>query len=207
MKIIMINGSPRRKDSNSMYLLDGLASRIKDKSDIKIFNMSNDDDKGMVAGTIDDNDIIVVAFPLYVDSIPSNMLGVLRDIELKISGKRKNVKVYAIVNNGFYDAAQNSIAVDMIWKWCERCRFEKGCAVAVGAGEMLRAAPLGHGPSTNAGNALDKLADNIKNRNFADSIFVEPNFPRPLYRFAAHVGWRKQAKKNGLKVKDIKRMD
>ena len=204
MKIMMINGSPRRKDSNSMYLLKGLTDRIGIDNDIRIYNMSDDNDRDEVAGKISEDDVLVIAFPLYVDGIPSNLLGVLRRIELEVSEKIKGVKVYVIVNNGFYDALQNRIAIDMMWKWCEKCRFERGCAVAVGAGEMLKAAPLGRGPSTNAGNALDKLADNILKRASQDNAYVEPNFPRPLYILAAHAGWRKQAKRNGLKAKDIK---
>jgi hypothetical protein len=36
-----------------------------------------------------------------------------------------------------------------------------------------------------------------------DSIFISPNFPKFAYKISAQIGWKKQAKANGLMVKDL----
>jgi len=55
----------------------------------------------------------------------------------------------------------------------------------------------------NIGTALDTLSGNIKNGITSEDFFVEPNFPKILYKLGGHSNWRSQAKKNGLKRKDL----
>lgn len=209
MKILMICGSPRRKNSTSQYLLQGLKEKISDGNEILMANVAESYDKTVeiIVNNIADTKAIVLAFPLYVDGIPSNFLEVLINTEKVIKGKKTDCKVYAIINNGFYDARQNGIAIDMILKWCEKSGMKMGYAIGVGAGEMVQEAPLGHGPATNLGKVIDQLSVDILKGKSGETIFVEPNFPRFLYKIAAHFSWRKQAKGNGLKSSDIKKRE
>lgn len=209
MKILMICGSPRVTGSTSMYILEALKENLENQNEIIIYETSKLEAQNQMQQMISDiqsSDSIVLAFPLYVDGIPSNLLEVLKNIETSKSGKQKEIMVYSIVNNGFYDAVQNSIAIDMIWNWCEKCNMKKGRALGIGAGGMAQTAPLGHGPSVNLGKSLERFVADIMERKTGETIFTEPNFPRFLYQLAAHTGWRQQAKKNGLKVSDIKHL-
>lgn len=201
MNITLLCGSPRPKDSNSMYLLEGLQKKL-DGCEIALCRAS--DPIREVLDHLADSAALVAAFPLYVDSIPSNVLGALSAIQSGLSGPRPALKAYAVVNSGFYDAAQNRIAIDMFWAWCAQCGFSRGYALGVGAGEMARAAPLGHGPSANLGRALGALAEGILAGASGEDVFVEPNFPRFLYKAAAHMGWRRQGKDNGLSPADLR---
>jgi hypothetical protein len=65
---------------------------------------------------------------------------------------------------------------------------------------MVQAAPIGRGPMKNLGKALDALVENIRGGKTADNRFVEPNFPKVLYNMIAHMSWRIQAKRFGLKI-------
>lgn len=208
MRIFMICGSPRITASNSMYLLKALKEKLGRQNEIVIYETSKGGEQDIsneIAENIRRSDAIVLAFPLYVDGIPSHLLGVLKGIENKSLGGNGDLTVYQIVNSGFYDARQNHIAIDMIWNWCDKCNMKKGSSLGVGAGEMSQAAPVGHGPSVNLGKGLDKLAEDILAGRTGASVFAEPNFPRFLYKAAAHMGWIKQAKANGLKVSELKR--
>lgn len=215
MKIGMICGSPRLKDSTSMYLLRALKEKLEKNNEdgtgteIRICHASGQNTAEPAGKEVYDSDVLILAFPLYVDSIPSNLLGtmhgILNEIRNKESAERRKPKVYLIVNNGFYDAVQNSIAIDQLWSWCGKCGFEKGYALAVGAGEMAQMSPLGHGPSVNLGNAVNRLAEDIYKGTTGETVYVEPNFPRFLYKMAAHSGWRMGAKKNGLKAAELRR--
>lgn len=209
MKILMLCGSPRPQKSTSHYLLNVLKERLCNENEILMCSIAekNSDIERTVLENAEDIDVIVAAFPLYVDSIPGSFLKVLENIEEQIKEHKIDCKLYVIVNNGFYDAKQNSIAIDIMWNWCEKCGMTKGRAMAVGAGEMVQGIPLGAGPMKNLGNAMNQFTEDIQHRNSGETIFVEPNFPRCLYKTAAHMGWHKSAKKNGLKISDIKKTD
>lgn len=201
MKITLLCGSPRPKDSNSMYLLEGLRGKLEG-CDIALCRTSEPVDA--LLEHLADSAALVAAFPLYADSIPSNVLDALSAIQAGLPGPRPDLKAYAVVNSGFYDAVQNRIAIDMFWAWCAQCGLARGYALGVGAGEMARAAPLGQGPSANPGRALGALAEGILAGASGEDVFVEPNFPRFLYKAAAHMGWRKQGKGNGLSPADLR---
>ncbi len=57
--------------------------------------------------------VLVFVFPLYVDSIPSQLLQFLI-----ILGERKDlnhdIMVYCVVNNGFFEGTQNYIAIQQM---------------------------------------------------------------------------------------------
>ena len=188
-----------------MYLLESLSKLLKSGNERKVYHALNTDVVQPLRKELSDSDAVVIACPLYVDSIPSNLLEVLSALEKELGVKTRETKVYLLVNNGFYDAIQNSIAIDLLWNWCDKSGLNRGYAIGVGAGGMVQMFPVGQGPSANLGKALRKFADDIENGRSADPVFVEPNFPRALYQMAAHIGWRKGAKANGLKVSDLKR--
>lgn len=205
MKILMICGSPRGEDSTSNYMLQIVEEKLQNIEDNRIRIIYDYKEVETVKSDLLDASIILIAFPLYVDGIPASFLDVLQKMEEAVKDEKPKGRVYALVNNGFYDAKQNNIAIDMIWKWCDKCGFDKGYAIGVGAGGIIRASSMGVGPNINLGRALNQLIKDMYDETKKETIYVEPNFPRSLYKLAAHVNWRKTAKANGLKVKELRR--
>lgn len=78
-----------------------------------------------------------------------------------------------------------------------------GQGIGIGAGGMINIAPIGAGPLARLGKTLNAFADTILQSRSAENITIKPNFPRFLYIKAAHMGWRAQAKKNGLKRREL----
>ncbi|MCQ5130877.1 NAD(P)H-dependent oxidoreductase [Butyricicoccus faecihominis] len=206
MKIVMLSGSPRPKRSTSLYLLDILKDKLAAENEITMYQ-STGTNLAALAADLSGSDVFVIACPLYVDGVPSNLLQALSAVQQASITGREKIRVYTLVNNGFYDAAQNSIAIDILWNWCDQCGFQRGCAVGIGAGEMVQMAPMGHGPLVNLGKAIDRLVKTIEAGSAQNDLFVEPNLPRFLYKLAAHYGWRKQAKENGLKSAAIRKTE
>lgn len=207
MKIVMLNGSPRPKNSTSLYLLQNLKDKLSAESEVQICEASSDTPEAIaksLAARLTDCDCLVVAFPLYVDGIPGSLLGILNAVRLLLPAGAKSTKVYVIVNCGFYEAEQAHTAIRIFWKWCEKCGLKKGRAIGVGAGQMAQFSPMGRGPAANLGKALDTLSSDILTQTEADTIYTEPNFPRFLYKLAAHMGWRSAARKNRLRLSDVK---
>ena len=213
MKIVMLSGSPKRKDSASIYLLEQLKKRMPDdeitllRTDDLIHKIGDTDEMKNTdkIGDIDKTDALILSFPLYVDGIPSNVLAFMQETEQEWKNHNHKTMLYIVVNNGFYDAKQNKIAAGMTEVWGEACGLQIGNVLAVGGGGMMKSAPPGVGPMANLGKALNQFIDDIHEKKQGEVTLVEPNFPRFLYKEAGNMGWRHQAKANGLPVSEMKR--
>lgn len=202
MKIMLLNGSPKLKNSSSEIIINGLCQRLEDTNKCVVQMAIQTSDTEFLEA-IKDCSALVIIFPLYVDGIPSHLLRLLDNVKNDVKALAPEIVVYTVVNNGFYEAQQNILAIEMIQNFCELAGLKWKQGMGVGAGGMLGAAPIGSGPMKNLGDALDILSKNICASNQSDNMYINPNFPRFLYKMGAHFSWRQLAKKNGLKRKDI----
>lgn len=206
MKIMMIDGSPKVSKSNSEYFLNILSDFIESKDIVK-YKLSKKVDYEDIIKEINTIDTLVFAFPLYVDSLPSHVLEFLIMLEENFKDNLKGVNVYVIANCGFYEGKQNKIALNIMKCWCKKMNIKWAQGIGIGAGEMmggLRNVPMGKGPNTNLGLALDNLAKNINENKSGDDIFTTPSmFPRFAFRLAANRFWISKANRNGLKKRDL----
>ncbi|WP_042394923.1 hypothetical protein [Clostridium saudiense] len=206
MKIMMIDGSPKVSKSNSEYFLNILSDFIESKDIVK-YKLSKKVDYEDIIKEINTIDTLVFAFPLYVDSLPSHVLEFLIMLEENFKDNLKGVNVYVIANCGFYEGKQNKIALNIMKCWCKKMNIKLAQGIGIGAGEMmggLRNVPMGKGPNTNLGLALDNLAKNINENKSGDDIFTTPSmFPRFAFRLAANRFWISKANRNGLKKRDL----
>jgi len=208
MRIAMINGSPKLGKSNSGRMLKALEPLIISEHEISHYTINKRPLTDEQYIELCHMDTLIFAFPLYFDAIPSHLLRMLTTLEGYMKAERKKeIYVYALVNNGFYEGKQTCIALEIIKNWCIRSGLHFGQGIGQGAGEMMgfiEKVPLGQGPLKNLGRAMERLAKNIHSQGSDDSLLFSPNFPRFAWRFAAtHSFWHAKAKKNGLKKKDI----
>jgi multimeric flavodoxin WrbA len=208
MKIVMINGSQKTGESNSGILLRELKNCIKGDYDIFSYTLGSKRFAPEIYDEIITGDVMVMAFPLYVDSIPSNVLGMLIELEDFAKGRNaKDLVMYAIINNGFYEGKQTHIAFEIIQNWCEHAGIGFGGGIGQGAGEMLGATkntPISKGPFNNLGRELALLAEKMAAKGAFGIKYLSPYFPRFLWRFMAnHAFWQPMAHKNNLKKTDI----
>lgn len=207
MKIAFINGSPKTKDSASEVVLKSLKKHLDNDVIISEHHFRTPHLDNKEIEKIADCTVIVIAFPLYADGIPSHVINCFYQMETFFKTKSNNdIKVYALVNCGFYEGKQNALALEMVERWCEKSGVNWGQGLGIGGGGMLTAiskVPDGKGPKKNLWKALKSLANNISTHSSAENIFVSPNIPRFAYKFSAEFGWRQQIKANGLSTKDL----
>lgn len=204
MSVLMLCGSPHDKGGNSTYFLEGLKERLNGNGEIYNTIKSPQISEAAFLKAVKNGENIVFSFPLYADSLPAYFLGFLRRLEQLTMGIISDSRIYVIVNNGFYDDYQNNLAIKVMWKWCEKCGLKKGRALAIGAGGMAQAAPIGKGPMAKVGAALEQMAEDIQNDASGDTIYTKPIFPRCMYKIAGNFGFSMQGKQNGLSRKQIK---
>lgn len=206
MKICIINGSPKESKSTSELLIGYLMPFIKG-NEIITYNVCKTDFSKTQFSQIQSSEVLIFAFPLYIDSINSLLLRFLIELQ-KREFRNKNINVYCIINNGFYEGRQDHVAADIMQNWCKAAGLTYGQTLGIGAGEMLpffKDIPLGHGPNKNIGIALQKLSQNILSLNQGEDLFITPNWPRFLWKIQASLCfWYPRAKKNGLKREELK---
>ena len=203
MKICMINGSPKHKDSASGLFLEALERKLGDEIEYNHIAAASADLQELL-NSVRGSDAIVIAFPLYIDGLPSHLLRLLCSAEPHIAGTAPGAKLYGIALNGFYEGRQNQTSLEMLRNFCERAGLCWGQGAGIGASPMVHAIPVGEGLNKKMGETLDILAGSIITKQSSDDIFSQTSMPRFLYIMGGNMGWKRQAKENGLIRRDLK---
>lgn len=212
MRINIINGSPKLGDSTSKIMSNYITSAISQGNVVRHYNIKSINIEDNLLREIMSCEVLIFCFPLYVDSIPAHLLNLLVKLEILDFPQNNDMKVYCIVNNGFFEGIQNHIAIKQMKIWCKTVNITWAQAIGIGAGEMIPFicdVPLGHGPNKNLGNAIQNMSSNILNYKTGEDIYISPNWSRFIWRLQAiFMVWYPRAKKHNLKLKDLyKKMD
>ena len=216
MKVALINASPRGKVSTSALLLKTIKpytptgySENTAKSEANIDFVEIQANKEKLAAEqiqkLKQADTWVFANPLYIDSLPGHLLSVLEQLQEEC---RESHRVHAVINCGFYEAAHNKTALRIYENWCKRCGYKWCGGAGIGGGGaigFMASVPFDKGPLKAIGKALEKIAHSLQMQSEMENAFATMGFPRFIYILCAHHGWKKAAKENGLKTKDLYR--
>jgi hypothetical protein len=148
----------------------------------------------------------MLAFPLYVDSLPAPVVATLERIAARRNGKCVDGgRFAALVNCGFPEAAHNRTALAICQTFARQAGFGWAGALALGAGEgLVHGAPLAQagGPAIPIRKALDlaaaALAQGEAIPQSAVDLLAKPIIPGWAYRVMGIFGWRQQAKQYGV---------
>lgn len=143
MKTVFITTSPKKKWSNSSYLLS-ITKAFTGGEKIWI-DFRGPKDYPRIYTELKEADAVVFALPLYVDAVPSHVLVLLQEIERYATAKDLHFKVYGLCNCGFYEGEQCELALEVLRCWCERSGLEFCGGAGIGGGEMigmLRLSPI-----------------------------------------------------------------
>jgi multimeric flavodoxin WrbA len=203
MKISVINGSPKMSAGISGLIINHMEKLLNVSIDVyhAIRLIKKEESTTDELAKILDCEVLLIIFPLYVDSLPAPLINVLSKIEKISSDVSIKPQVYSIVNCGFFDAKQNATALEMIKSFSLRAKLPWGYGIGIGGGGMLSSMGdnWSKGPASAIHKALSDMAAAINAKESKQNIFVKPKFPRFLYMIAADLGMRRLAKKNGVK--------
>lgn len=205
--VVLLNCSFRGENSHSNYFLGLLEQQIGEQCERLHLGRLKDFDEIYSKFAI--ADAVVFGMPLYADSVPAQVVDLMERFYTRKSEELKGLHIYAVTNLGFYESRQMELELAIIKNWCEKMEMVYGGSLAIGAGEMmggLSYVPIDQGPNKEMGEGMKKLAAHIKEGSVTEDIYTEPTgFPRNMYLLAAKMNWGPQAKKNGLKKKDLYR--
>jgi hypothetical protein len=212
--VLLLVGSPKGEDSTSASLGNYLISKLEEfgmrSETLYIHRLVTREEKinDLLQG-IDRADLIILSFPLYVDSLPAPVIKAMELIKTnkKAFESEKSKSFIAIANNGFPEASQNEIALQICRIFSRECGFVWKGGIAIGGGAAINGVPLPEkgGMVRNVIKGLDITAHALKEDKeipqealeFTSKSFI----PSSFYRIFGNLGWRIQAKRYGVKKK------
>jgi len=152
-------------------------------------------------------DLVVLSFPLYVDSLPApailalELIAARRAAEDGAADPEAGPAFVAICQSGFPEADHSAVAIEICRNFASSAGLEWAGGLIMPEGGMLNSQPMSKvkGMMRSAVGALDLAAEALAaGRPVPDEAvqrMAKPAFPRVAYRFTANWGWRSQAKK------------
>lgn len=208
MNVLILIGSPKGRKSASFMLGSRLAEGLRKHgaavSEGMVHNgLRSEEGTVRLLDAVDASDLVVFAFPLYVDSLPAPLTRLLeliaeRRIRVAPAG---SPRIAVLVQCGFPESHQCDTAIGICRLFAERTGLRWAGALAMGMGgslgEDFRKLP---GGGRNLLTALDMASESLARGGDipeeATMLFAEPLMPRWMYTLVGNLGWRVQLRKD-----------
>lgn len=212
-KVVLLVGSPRGDKSTSMSLGSYLMSRLREKGWQPTTHMvgrtvdSVADFEGMFSD-LEGAQLVVLATPLYVDSLPSPVVQFMELFGMRqvgVAGPRP--RMCLIINCGFPED-QNQVAVQIVRHFAADTGMEWAGTLTMGQGGAIWGEGLEdlRGRTRRIRSTLDQAASALVEGKAIPSdverTFSKRIIPSFLYRHMVNKGWEATGKRN--KVRNLK---
>jgi len=136
MNILIINGSPKKKDGASAFFAKILRLMLFPNK-VTSISPGISKDYHEIFYNLKIADAVVITVPLYVDSIPAHLIRFLKETEQYCENNICKFKLYVISNAGFVGGHHNQAHLEQYQCWCERAGIAWGGGLGIGGGVML----------------------------------------------------------------------
>jgi len=210
--ILLLVGSPKNSSSTSASLGDYLTLRLEElgrsiEKEYIYKLIRKDEGQKKMLSMVDNADLIILAFPLYVDCLPA---GVIKTLELIANHRKslnnpKKIGFVVLINCGFPEAEQNITAIAICKIFAHEVGFEWKGALSLGMGGAIggRSVEERGGMVRNLKKgynlAAKALAEGKNIPEEAIALVAKRFIPISLYAKMGNSGWKKQAKKFGVR--------
>jgi len=217
-RALLLVGSPktRKSTSNSLggYLFEQLEARSIPTETIYLHTVLRSPAKMQaLLEAVEAADLVTLAFPLYVDSLPAPVIEALERIAAHRQGRAQTRRQLfsAIANCGFPEAFQCYTALAICEIFAHQANFEWAGSLALGGGEgIVGGIPLADldGRAIPIRKALELAAEALAQCQAipkqAQNILAKPVIPNWVYCLMSTLGWKQRAKSYGVQ-KSLKR--
>jgi multimeric flavodoxin WrbA len=215
-RAVLLVGSPRTRKSTSAalgnYLFKQLTRRGVQTEALQVYTaFSSPERRAGALEKLEAADLVVLAFPLYVDSLPAPVVAALESIAAERLGQSAGQRLAAIANCGFPEASHNETALAICAEFARQSGFAWAGGLALGGGEgVVHGTPLEQldGRAIPIKKSLEIAADALAAGESipaaASELLARPAVPNWLYLLLGAYGWRQQAGRYGVrrKIKD-----
>jgi hypothetical protein len=210
VRVLLLVGSAKKPRSTSevlgSYLIERMAEQGWETEALSVHrSLRSSDDIEKLLDAVDQCELLVLAFPLYIDSLPALLTRTLEMIAYRGGGQEHTHqgRLVAIVNNGFPEAEQNEIALRICRRFASEAGFEWAGGLALGGGEAINGRPLGEvkGMARNVTSSLDLAAAALAQGEPVPERAVRLMAKRlvwtRIYTWIGQRGWKRRAAEHG----------
>jgi len=217
-RALLIVGSPKTSEPSTSgilggFLLDRLRERGWETESLPLrANMNRPEGQNELLARVDRAGLILLAFPLYVDSLPYLVTKALAALAAHRAGGAPSAqRVVGIVNSGFPETRQNAVALAICREFAAQSGFAWAGGLALGGGGVIGGRPLKESkhsgpPLKHISKALEMtaaaLADGLPVPAEAVRTIAKSPMPflpwRRLYIWMGGRGFKKLAAQNGV---------
>lgn len=141
MKLVIFNGSPRYKKSNSKLLIEAFLKGYTSHSDhtVQVHYIASRKDKQEQIMAFEEADLVLLVFPLYTDCMP----GIVKEFFESIAGTSgsANKKLAFVVQSGFPEAVHSIYVERYLEKLTQRLGYNYLGTVIKGGVEGIQVLP------------------------------------------------------------------
>jgi hypothetical protein len=207
-RVLALIGSPRQKNTSGVLadrVLERLAGQGWETERIWIRRaVRNAERQEELVRQFAAADLVILACPLYVDSLPADTTLTLERLARECTESPSPSKGFvAILNCGFVEARHNDIALAICRQFAREAGITWLGGLAIGGGGMIDAQPLEKLGSRCAPlvRALDLSADafarGVAIPEEAEQLARKRTVPGWMYRAFAHWGMKRSMRKHG----------
>jgi hypothetical protein len=209
--LVLLNGSPKGRGGTSGSIGDYILSKMTQegisKETIHVGKSIRNEEKwNKVVESVKNADTIILSFPLYWDSLPSQLIKAFENLYSRKDELDRSPNFYVVVNNGFPEPWHNEIAIEICKNFSKKMNFKWQGALNIGGGAAIagRALEETGGMTFKLRETLEMASKAIEQSEPIPSK-VKNRLSKPLYPpffnlVFGGIGWRKQAKKKGVKT-------
>ena len=207
---ILLVGSPKGGGSTSealgRYLLEGLQERGVETGVAHVLrSLRSEEAQRDLRHSVGTAGLLILATPLYADSLPSGVTRLLEILAAKHNGKDwlGGKRFVALINCGFPEARHCDTAVAICRCFAREAGMEWAGGLSLGGGEAIGGKSLSEagGVARNARKALDMAAEalavGLPVPEEAVSLMAAPVVSTWLYTLIGDIGWRLKARRHG----------
>jgi NAD(P)H-dependent FMN reductase len=204
--VLLLVGSPRKSRSTSLSLGSYLLARLEglgwQAHTLRIVAALREDGApASLLAAVDGADLLVLATPLYIDSLPSETIRALECVaQRRPSGQSpKPQACVAMLNSGFPESSQCELALAICRRFAAQVGMRWAGGPALGAGPSIDGQPLERlgGAVRHVVAALDLTAAALDQGQDvppeAQRLLARPALPYWLYRQVGDLLWYRLA--------------
>lgn len=214
-QIVLLNLSPRGKSASSFKFLDTIKDFIEEentnhKIDIDSYRlvMNKENKRNELFTQIASCDDCIIAFPLYVDTVPAVAQHFIENYYQYFRENKPNKphNLYTIVNCGFPEPEQNHVALEIINHFAKRTLFTNVYRLGIGMGSLLGEQSKDSKLCKDISEQFHFIAKSINQSVFTgeakENTYVSANFgplnrwKNKVYIFAGTGEFKRRAKAN-----------
>jgi hypothetical protein len=213
-KALLLIGSPRLESSTSKVLGDRLLERLARQglaveTHFILRALAAPEKAEAMFAAVDRADVVIFAFPLYVDQLPAPVVWACEHIAARRRGRdaTKRPLLTCLVQSGFPETHQNRPASDIMERFAVAAGFAWAGGLIMGMGGAAAGRPLPEKPTGMLHNVLSAIdqaaADLAAGRAISPAtleLMGKKLMPYKFYFFMANLGMRREIKKNSRKA-------